>query len=238
MLNGSKQLGKQLNIGAKKIEAMQSGQPVYKMMANPVHLKEELVHDVPNYGTGLAPYFISISLFAGALLLSTVFSFRDTMDPPPSALSWFVSKFAVLFFIAIGHSLITNFLLVHLVGLKPLHTGHLYLFSFFTSLVFMAIIQFLVTAGDNVGRFICIILLVLQLTSSAGTFPVELVPTALQRFNYVLPMTYTVQGFRTIISTGDYQILFQDVLRLLAFLIVALLLTLSVLSIHKRRIKV
>ncbi|NHM30992.1 YhgE/Pip domain-containing protein [Neobacillus terrae] len=238
LLKGSKQLGDQLNSGAKNIEAMQSGQPLSKMMANPVRLKEELLHDVPNYGTGLAPYFISISLFAGALLLSTVFPFRDTIAPPPSGLSWFVSKFAVLFVISIGHSLITNFLLVQLVGLKPLHLGHLYLFSFFTSLVFMALIQFLVTAGDNAGRFICIIMLVLQLTSSAGTFPVELLPTALQRLNYVLPMTYTVQGFRTVISTGNDQILYQDVLRLLAFLVVSILLTLLALSIHKRRLKI
>ena len=40
------------------------------------------------------------------------------------------------------------------------------------------------------------------------------VPTALQRLNYVLPMTYTLQGFRTLISTGDYEILLQDILRL------------------------
>lgn len=90
LMKGSKQLGNQLNSGAKNIEAMQPGQPFSKMMANPFRLKEELLHDVPNYGTGLAPYSISLSLFAGALLLSTVVPFRDTIAPPQSAFSWFV----------------------------------------------------------------------------------------------------------------------------------------------------
>ncbi|WP_409299261.1 hypothetical protein V1498_11830 [Peribacillus sp. SCS-26] len=81
-------------------------------------------------------------------------------------------------------------------------------------------------------------MLVFQFTPSAGTFPVELLPTTLQRLNYVLPMTYTLQGFRTLISTGDYEILLQDILRLMVFLVVSLLLTKLVLSIHKRRLKV
>ncbi|MFB8733843.1 hypothetical protein ACEQPO_07680 [Bacillus sp. SL00103] len=53
------------------------------------------------------------------------------------------------------------------------------------------------------GRFIAVIILVLQLAASAGTFPLELAPKFFQVIHSLLPMTYTINGFRTIIASGD-----------------------------------
>ena len=64
----------------------------------------------------------------------------------------------------------------------------------------MALVQFLVTTLGDAGRFVAIILLILQLTTSAGTFPLELLPKALQVFNQWLPMTYSVDLFKSAIS--------------------------------------
>ncbi|WML48959.1 YhgE/Pip family protein [Neobacillus sp. PS3-34] len=225
---GSKKLTNQLKNGAKQIQSIHAGQPIYEMMSNPVRLKEQLVHSVPNYGTGLAPYFLSLSLFVGALLLSTIFPIRETNKRAPSGMAWFLSKFIFLSAISIFHSVITNLILIYVIGLDPANKAYLYLFAFVTSLTFMSIILFLVTTANNAGRFLAIILLVLQLTSSAGTFPIELTPGFLQRIHSLMPMTYTVQGFRSIISTADYHLLRQDVLVLIVYLILSMLLTLLV----------
>lgn len=231
LASGSKELTDKLTEGAKQIHAIHSGQPIYEMMSNPVRLKEQLVHSVPNYGTGLAPYFLSLSLFVGALLLSTILPFRLTSTQPTSAMAWFLSKWVILAFISIFHSVITNLFLIKLIGLDPVNQGYLYLFTFLASLMFMSIILLLVIALDNAGRFLAIVLLVLQLTSSAGTFPIELTPRFLQTLHSLLPMSYTVQGFRAIISTGDYHILRNDVTALVIYLVAAVILTLLVIRL-------
>lgn len=231
LASGSQELTDKLAASAKQIQDIHSGQPIYEMMSNPVRLKEQLVHSVPNYGTGLAPYFLSLSLFVGALLLSTILPLRATSSRPPSALAWFLSKWVLLAFISIFHSIITNLFLIHLIGLEPVYQGYLYLFTFLSSLMFMSIILLLVIALDNAGRFLAIVLLVLQLTSSAGTFPIELTPKFLQTMHSLLPMSYTVQGFRAIISTGDNQILRSDVTALVIYLVAAVILTLLVIRL-------
>jgi putative membrane protein len=230
LTTGSTQLTQKLASGAKDIQGIHTGQPIYEMMSNPVRLKEQLVHSVPNYGTGLAPYFISLSLFVGALLLSTVFPFVDTYKRAPSGVAWFLSKFLLLAAISFFHSVITNLFLIHLIGLEPVNNGYLYLFTFFSSLIFMSIILFLVTLADNAGRFLAIILLVLQLTSSAGTFPIELTPKFFQTIHSLLPMSYTVQGFRSIISTADYQLLKSDLVPLTIYLAVTVILTILIMK--------
>ncbi len=228
---GSKDLTSQLANGAKELQDIHSGKPIYEMMANPVRLKEQLVHNVPNYGTGLAPYFLSLSLFVGALLLSTILPLRETAANPPSAIAWFLSKFILLGLISLGQTIITSLILIHIIGLDPIHKGELYLFTFLTSLLFMAIILFLVITADNAGRFVAIILLVLQLTSSAGTFPIELTPTFLQTLHSLLPMSYSVEGFRAIISTGDVQLLRGDVMVLVLYLLAAVVLTILIIRL-------
>jgi putative membrane protein len=84
------------------------------------------------------------------------------------------------------------------------------LFSIITSLTFITLVQFLVTTLGDPGRFVAIIILILQLTTSAGTFPLELIPNALQIFNAWLPMTYSVSGFKAVISSGDFSFMWQQ----------------------------
>lgn len=74
----------------------------------------------------------------------------------------------------------------------------------------MELIQLLVTTMGKPGRFIAIIILIMQLTTSAGTFPLELIPDGLQRVNGWLPMAYSVPGFRAAISSGDFAYMWQN----------------------------
>jgi putative membrane protein len=97
--------------------------------------------------------------------------------------------------------------------------GRFILFSMLTSLTFISIVQLLVTTLADPGRFIAIIVLILQLTTSAGTFPLELIPDILQRIHQWLPMSYSVAGFRAVISSGDYAYMWSQALVLVGFLV-------------------
>ncbi|WP_203364152.1 YhgE/Pip domain-containing protein [Bacillus sp. REN10] len=195
------------------------------MIANPVKVKKDAVNPVPNYGTGFAPYFLSLGLFVGALLLSIVFPLREPATQPKNGFSWFIGKFGVLLIAGVAQSVLA--VLVLLVGLKievqsvPLF----FLTAVITSLTFIALVQMLVTILGDPGRFVAILILIFQLTTSAGTFPLELIPNALQPFNALLPMTYSVAAFKAVISSGDYSFMWNNNVILGAFAVVCLILT-------------
>lgn len=238
LADGSAKLSQSLGEGASHLGEIHASTELYEMLANPVRLKEEFVHALPNYGTGMAPFFVSVSLFVGALLFSTIFPMKELRTPAPSGWIWFMSKYGVLCFVSVGQTAMATWVLITVVGLEPLNIWSFWLFGLYSSLVFMAIIQLLVTAGNNVGRFIGVVLLVLQLTATSGTYPVELVPQVLQDIHRFLPVSYTVEGFRSLISTGDYGLVRASMQALLLFWVPCLLLTLLLLTrIHARGYK-
>ncbi|WP_159102354.1 YhgE/Pip family protein [Caldalkalibacillus mannanilyticus] len=181
------------------------------MFASPIEIKHEKRADVPNYGTGFAPYFLSLGLFVGALLLSIVFPLREPAVKPASALHWFIGKFVTIALIGTGQALIACVALLYGLGIEVVNVPYFFLFAVITSITFMALIQFLVTTLGDPGRFIAIVILILQLTTSAGTFPLELLPSSLQVFNHWLPMTYSVFGFKEVISGGDLAFMWSNV---------------------------
>ncbi|WP_141433143.1 YhgE/Pip domain-containing protein [Bacillus sp. 03113] len=200
---GADELTSKLQEGANEASQVHSTNKTYQMMAEPVQVKNHKIADVPNYGTGLAPYFLSLGLFVGALMFSIVFPFKEPIGRPQSGLQWFMSKFTILIGVGTLQSLIATFILLVCLGIKVQSAPLFILFTFITSLTFMAVIQFLVTLFDNPGRFIAVIILIFQLTTSAGTFPLELIPNFLQKVHAFLPMTYSVSGLRSVISSGD-----------------------------------
>lgn len=225
--DGTEQFKTELGDAAEDSSKLNTTEKTSDMMSKPVTVDKEAVDHVPNYGTGFAPYFLSLGLFVGALMLSILYPMVEPAVIPKNAFSWFASKFGVLAIVGIVQALIAAAIL--LLGLKiEVQSVPLFiLFSIVTSLVFVALIQFFVTCFGNPGRFMAIIILILQLTTSAGTFPLELIPTPLQFFNSFLPMTYTVQGFKAVISSGDFSYMWSNVAILGGFIVLFMLGTLS-----------
>jgi len=217
--NGAKELADKLSDGSKEVAKVHSDEKTYNMMADPVKLDNEKINHVPNYGTGFAPYFLSLGLFVGALLLSIVFPLRDTAVAPANGFNWFSSKFSIMAGIGVFQALLADVILLGGLGLDVQSVPKFILFSIMTSLAFIALIQLLVSVFADAGRFIAIVILILQLTTSAGTFPLELIPNFLQHFNAILPMTYSVQGFKAVISSGDFSFMWQNFMILLGYLI-------------------
>ncbi|KQL18601.1 YhgE/Pip domain-containing protein [Cytobacillus solani] len=236
LYDGSEELASKLADGADKASSVNANDDTFSMMAGPVKVDNEKINKVPNYGTGFAPYFLSLGLFVGALLLSIVFPLREPAGVPKNGMSWFTSKFLILMGIGIIQALIS--VLIMFVGLK-IEVQSVPLFIFFaiiTSLTFITLIQFFVTTFGDPGRFIAIIILILQLTTSAGTFPLELIPNFLQPISAFLPMTYTVSGFKAVISSGDFSFMWHNVGILAIFIVLFIAGTITFFTgMHKKR---
>ncbi|XJZ28121.1 YhgE/Pip family protein [Bacillota bacterium Lsc_1132] len=214
---GAKELADKLAAGSKEASKVHPNQKTYQMMADPVQLDNEKINKVPNYGTGFAPYFLSLGLFVGALLISIVFPLREPAVVPASGFNWFTGKLAIMTIVGVIQALFADFILLTILGLDVQSIPSFIFYTILTSLTFVTLIQLLVSVFADAGRFLAIIILILQLTTSAGTFPLELIPNFLQPFNAYLPMTYSVQGFKAVISSGDLVVLWKNASILLFF---------------------
>ncbi|PHE94537.1 phage infection protein [Bacillus wiedmannii] len=236
--DGSGELAEKLGEGAEKTGEVKGTDKTYDMFASPVKVKTEKMAEVPNYGTGFTPYFLSLGLFVGALLLSIVYPLRDTVGVPKSGFSWFISKFGVLLSVGIIQAVVADIILLFGLGVEVQSIPYFIIFSIVTSLAFIALIQCLVTAFGDAGRFIAIITLIIQLTTSAGTFPLELIPKFLQPFNAWLPMTYSVSGLKAVVSSGDFNFMWRNIGVLMIFIVVLSLGTIASLTwMHKRQFR-
>ncbi|WP_394236331.1 YhgE/Pip family protein [Niallia oryzisoli] len=229
--DGSTELSTKLAEGAEQANSVEATDDTYDMMGEPVTVKKEEMNKVPNYGTGFAPYFISLGLFVGALLISIVFKLKEPVVQPKNAFKWFLSKFGVLAIVGVVQALLVDFILLSFLKIEVASIPLFFVTSLITSFVFLSLIQLLVTTLGDPGRFIAIVILILQLTTSAGTFPLELIPNALQSVNLLLPMTYSVQSFKAVISSGDLSYMWHNNMILLTYMIAFIALTISYFAI-------
>lgn len=232
LTDGMKELNEgTLTLQEKLAEAKETASEVnptdktYEMAAAPVAVDKEEINKVPNYGTGFAPYFLSLGLFVGALLLSIVFPLVEPAIRPTGAFRWMASKVSVLTIVGIVQAIVAVVVIKYGLGMETISTPLFILTAIITSFTFIAIVQMLVSILGDPGRFVAILILILQLTTSAGTFPLELIPQPLQIFNVLLPMTYSVQAFKASISTGDFAHLWANNGVLIGFTVACLAIT-------------
>src|SRR5699024_812053 len=107
-----------------------------EMFASPVGVDNHKINEVPNYGTGFAPYFLSLGLFVGALLLSIVYPLKETSSRPSSGTEWFLRKFFVLGGIGVLQALVASLILLLGLEIEVQSVWRFILFAVLTSLTF------------------------------------------------------------------------------------------------------
>ncbi|TMW71477.1 YhgE/Pip domain-containing protein [Alteribacter natronophilus] len=180
------------------------------MVSSPVKAKGGSGADY-SYGEGLTPYFLSIGLYVGALTLSIIYPFRDPLGPHANGYEWFTGKLGVALLTGSAQVTILLAFLFFGLNLDIASPVSFIWFAYLVSAVFISLIFTLVGVLDNPGRFVAIILLILQLGGSGGTFPVELLASPLQTVHGWLPMTYSILGFRSVVFMDSPVFLFQSV---------------------------
>lgn len=194
----------------------------YQQVAKPVTTTHTDRDDVPNNGTGMAPYMLSVSLFVGALALNMMFDMYTPRKHPKSALDWWSSKASIMLVFSIMESSIMLGLMMLINGLSPIHPWATWLLLTLTALLFMTIVAWLNLVLGKAGAFFSMVLLVLQLGGSAGTYPIQLSGHFFQVIHPWLPMSYSVNGLRQTLMTGNTALPEIGVLGLFLILFIAL----------------
>ena len=199
--SGSGTLAKALKSGSKTVNGIHTSKNTAKMFADPTKLSHKKYSTVPNYGHALAPYVLSVALYIGAIVFNFAFPIRKVSMRGKSSTAWFMSKVTVGAFVAIASAVIESGLIIAF-GLQVDHIGTFLLTTTIFSLTSMYLVMFLAMAFDNPGRLISMVILMLQLGGSGGTFPMEVTNSFFNAIHPYLPMTYSILGLRQAITSG------------------------------------
>lgn len=219
---GARELTSGLGENVEAAKGVSMEEENIKIAAQPLELTEKPYTEVPNYGNGFAPFTLSLGLFIGAMVLMMVFPATTPMTEQHGMLSWFGSKFGVIAVAAILQAVIVDMVLLYGLGITVENTALFFLFTAVVSLAFVMILHFLSAVFKDAGRVLMMLMIILQITASGGTFPTEMVPSFLQKVSLFLPMTYSIKGFRSLVSNDHYSLMWQQTGYLTVFFIVAL----------------
>ena len=228
LADGADTLATKLADASRQLKIQPTGAATQQQMVNPVKSETTKRGDVPNYGYALAPYVLSLSLFVGAIALNIIYPIRKTFAEQENAFRWWLAKASVTGMAAFIQATILMLIMVYCLGLVPDHPVNFIGAIYLTSFVYMSIVSLLVIVLDNPGRFLAMVLLVLQLGSSEGTFPIQTANNFFQAVNPLVPMTYSIRALRQAISGGLGSSFYSDSMWVLVgFLLAANLLTIG-----------
>jgi len=236
LASGADTLANKLADAPNRIKIQPTGATTQQQIANPVKSEMTEKGNVPNYGYALSPYVLSLSLFVGAIVLNVIYPIRKTFSEQESAIRWWLSKASVAGVASFMQATILMLVMMFFLGLTPEHPAHFIGAIYLTSFAYMSIVSLLVIVLDNPGRFLAMVLLVLQLGSSEGTFPIQTANGFFQAINPLVPMTYSIRALRQAISGGLDNAFYGDSMWVLAgFLLVANLLTIGFFAYRGKR---
>ncbi len=236
LTSGADTLANKLADASNRIKIQPTGATTQQQIANPVKSEVTEKGNVPNYGYALSPYVLSLSLFVGAIVLNVIYPIRKTFSEQESAIRWWLSKASVAGVAAFMQATILMLVMVFFLGLTPEYPAHFIGAIYLTSFAYMSIVSLLVIVLDNPGRFLAMVLLVLQLGSSEGTFPIQTANGFFQAINPLVPMTYSIRALRQAISGGLDNAFYGGSMWVLAgFLLVANLLTIGFFAYRGKR---
>jgi len=221
LTTGSNILAIKLDDAAKKTSTIHNTNQLTSMFSQPVQLVESDISNVPNYGTGIMPYFLSLAFYVGGIMAANILPLGRRQDIKVNGTEHFINKLTLKYAIALIQVLFVD--LVVLFGFK-VHVASIPLFvlsSVIVSFTFMTFILMLVTVFGVAGKFMAVTLLVLQLATCGGTFPGELGNPVLSEIGKLLPMAHSLRGFQDVITLGDWVQLQQQIVILLIYLVLA-----------------
>src|SRR5699024_156280 len=162
----------------------------------PVKLSKNELFPIPNYGSGMTPFYTVLAIWVGGLLLISLLAADVHGGEELTGRERYIGKLFTFLTIGLLQTLIVTLGDRFIVDAYMAHPVWFVIFGLLISLVFMLIIFTLVSLFGDVGKAMVIVLLVLQIAGAGGTYPVVLLPEFFQAINPFLPFTYAIDLMR------------------------------------------
>lgn len=192
-------------------------------LTNPVEIVTNTLFSMGNYGTGMTPFYTVLSLWVGLLLLASMLTVEAHGDY--SATSQYFGKLLLFLSISIVQALIVSIGDLYVLKIYCVNPLLFVLGSVFTSIIFTFIVYSLCSVFGNVGKVLGIVLLVIQIGGSGGTFPIQLTPKFFQVINPFLPFTYAISFAREAIGGVVQSVLIKDIIVLSIYAVIFMIIS-------------
>ena len=190
-------------------------------LANPIEITEEILYPMHNYGTSMTPFYTVLCLWVGGLLLASMLTVEAKGEYGANEI--YFGKLLLFVTIGIVQALIVSMGDLYLLKIYCKQPLLFVLSNCFVGLTFATLVYSLVSVFGNIGKVIAIILLVLQVAGSGGTFPIQMTPQFFQILNPFLPFTYGIAINREAIGGVVVAIYSRSISFLLIYLVGAIL---------------
>lgn len=195
-------------------------------LSNVVNIEKNSIFSVPNYGSGMSPFYTTLALWVGGTILVSLLTthakkFEDEEDITP--IQEYFGKGLTFVTIAIAQGLVVTMGDMLILKTYVVNPTLFALTGIFTSVVFVTFIYTLVSVFGDVGKALAIIFLVLQVAASGGTFPIEVMSGFFQAINPLLPFKYAIGLMRETTAGIVQSILLNNFIHLSIYFIVAII---------------
>ncbi|MCU1574951.1 MAG: transporter [Micrococcaceae bacterium] len=238
LADGATALADQLTAGAGQVPNPNDDQKTAaaKVISDPVAVNTLSQAKAATYGAGLAPFFLVLALWIGAFMLVQAMRPITQRALASNAPSWKIAVGGWLPFltVSVAQTLVLYAVVLFGLRLEPAHPVLTLGLLLLASMAFTALIQGIVALLGTPGKFVVLVLLVLQLVSSGGTFPWQTTPGPLHVMHAALPMGHVVEGMRRLVYGTDLAALAPVVVGLIGYTLLGLLL--SLLAVRKGKL--
>ena len=162
---------------------------------SPTKLDRHEVYPVPDYGSGVSPFYIVLSMWVGALITCVLIEPKSSVGTPYSPFEMYTGNLLLYISLSILQACVT-ITGAHLLGVHIDNYPLFILSAILVSIVFMTLIYSIISAIGTVGEGIVVILLVFQISGTGGIYPIEIMPKLFQELYSYLPMTYGIKLVR------------------------------------------
>ncbi|WP_282939595.1 YhgE/Pip domain-containing protein [Paenibacillus sp. RC67] len=197
-------------------------------LSNPILIKEEKKYPIPNYGSAMSPFYTTLSLWVGAMLLVSLMRVDvEGTEGMYKSYEVYFGRLCIFLTIGLAQALIVSLGDFFLLGTYVVHKIWFVLFAILISNVFVTITYTLVSVFGNIGKGLAIIFLVLQFSSSGGTFPVSTAAPFFQNLNPFMPFTYAVGAMREAVGGILWSVALKDIFFLIVFIVLCYVVALA-----------
>ena len=194
-----------------------------EFFANPVKLQENKLYHIENYGSAMTPFYTVLSIWVGSLLMSSLLTTKvEDEEKKYKPYQKYFGRGLLFVIISLFQTLIITLGDMYVLGTQATSPYRFVLYALLISLLFSSIIYTIVCILGNVGKAVCIVLLVLQLGSSGGTFPIQMTSEFFQTLYPKVPFTYSIGLLREAVGGVYIPAVERDIKILFIYLIVVL----------------
>ena len=209
-----------------------------EFFANPVKLQENKLYHIENYGSAMTPFYTVLSIWVGSLLMSSLLTTKvEDEENKYKPYQKYFGRGLLFVIISLFQTLIITLGDMYVLGTQATSPFRFVVFALLISLLFSSIIYTIVCILGNVGKAVCIILLVLQLGSSGGTFPIQMTSKFFQTLYPKVPFTYSIGLLREAVGGVYAPAVNRDIKILFIYLIIVLVGGAILVSLKARSVK-